>query len=247
GTPNVTIQVAPGTVLTAANVPGVTPASGFNFTGWGPSNPVGHTVTAAITFTAQYAPIISTTPTVANATVVKTSATQAAVTFTLTNMPVLTGTWNIYSAETGPITPTGLSVSVTGSTLSITHATDVPAGTYFITLTENNHAESARVPLTVEAFTPAGQSRAPVFFETTAAGMRLEVPFTLRNLLPFGAGSVWDVEPVAFSPYREPAIEVSGSTVVLSVNDGTVNSGTYRIRVTEPGLAPSAWVHVNVD
>ena len=247
GTPNVTIQVLPGTVLTAANVPGVTPATGFNFTGWAPSNPVGHTVTAPITFTAQYAPIISTTPTVANGTVVKTAATQAVVTFTLTNSPALTGTWNIYSLADGPTTPPGISVSVTGSTLSISHATDVPAGTYFITLTQTNHAESIRVPLTVEAFTPAGQSRAPVFLETTVAGMRLEVPFTLRNLLPFSASSTWEVEPVAFSPYREPAIEVSGSTVVLSVNDGTVNSGTYRIRVTEPGLTPSVWVHVNVD
>ena len=56
GTPNVTLEVAPGTVLTAANVPAVTANTGFRFVGWALSNPVGHTVNEPITFTAQYEP-----------------------------------------------------------------------------------------------------------------------------------------------------------------------------------------------
>ena len=50
-----TIQVPTGTTLTAANVPTPVANTGFNFTSWAPSNPVGHTVTGAITFTAQFA------------------------------------------------------------------------------------------------------------------------------------------------------------------------------------------------
>ncbi|MCL2828391.1 MAG: InlB B-repeat-containing protein [Oscillospiraceae bacterium] len=54
-----TIEVAHGTELTAAQVPTVTANTGWEFTEWS-SNPVGHAVVANITFTAQYAQVMRT-------------------------------------------------------------------------------------------------------------------------------------------------------------------------------------------
>ncbi|MCL2392783.1 MAG: S-layer homology domain-containing protein, partial [Oscillospiraceae bacterium] len=49
-----TERVRRGTVLDATTVPTANANAGYAFTGWTPSNPVGHTVLAAITFTAQF-------------------------------------------------------------------------------------------------------------------------------------------------------------------------------------------------
>ena len=58
GMANIAVQVLPGTVLDASHIPMVNPITGWRHTGWASSgtaaNPIGHTITEAITFTAVY-------------------------------------------------------------------------------------------------------------------------------------------------------------------------------------------------
>ena len=54
GTPDVAITVPYGTILTAADIPTPMPNPGWVFSSWTASNPLGHTVTEDITFTAVF-------------------------------------------------------------------------------------------------------------------------------------------------------------------------------------------------
>lgn len=51
---NTSLEVEANTVLTAAQVPVPVADDGYEFSGWSPANPVGHKVTGAVTFTAQF-------------------------------------------------------------------------------------------------------------------------------------------------------------------------------------------------
>jgi hypothetical protein len=101
------------------------------------------------------APGASTTPTAAhaNASVAKTAAVQASIGFTLTSTN--TGDWKVYGQETGGDPLAGITASFTAPTLTLTHATDVPEGNYWVTVTENGKDESARLKLTVTEAPPA--------------------------------------------------------------------------------------------
>ncbi len=89
----------------------------------------------------------SATPTTNSPTVIKTQATQSSVNFTLTNAP--TGIWKVYNSETGTNVISNITVSVTGSTLTLTHSTDIPASDYYVSVTESGKLESDRLKLTV--------------------------------------------------------------------------------------------------
>lgn len=97
-----------------------------------------------------FVPLASTTPAVTSATVSKTATTQVAVSYTLTS--ALTGTWEVYNAASGGSIVAGVTASAVDTTLTLTHATDIPAGTYYISVTEVGKSESARLELTVSAY-----------------------------------------------------------------------------------------------
>lgn len=96
----------------------------------------------------------STKPTADTATVKKTASSQASVEFTLNSD--LTGTWSVYDALTGGNVVTGVTASANGTTLTLSHATNVPAGTYYVSVTEEGKSESARLALTVVAAPSSG-------------------------------------------------------------------------------------------
>lgn len=138
---------------TTATVTGLTAGTAYDFklVVTGGSN-AGDSNTVAVTTDT----IPSATPVASITTVSKTAATQASVSFALTNNPAYADNqmWTVYSAVYGADTANGITASNTGNTLTLTHATDVPAGTYYAAVTENGKSESGRLALTVEAYTP---------------------------------------------------------------------------------------------
>jgi hypothetical protein len=88
--------------------------------------------------------------------VAKTSAIQASVNFTLTNDPAYANTsWTVYSANTGTALATGVTAANSGAVLTLTHAVDLPATTYYVSATESGKTESvARLALMVTGYVP---------------------------------------------------------------------------------------------
>jgi alpha-tubulin suppressor-like RCC1 family protein len=89
----------------------------------------------------------SDTPTVSVNYVFKEKAVQASVAFTLTNSPPLSGTWKVYAAATGETPAAGVTAFNSGSTLTLQHTSDIPAGTYYVAFTESGKPESRRLAL----------------------------------------------------------------------------------------------------
>ncbi len=90
------------------------------------------------------------TPTATMNTVSKQTTIQSSISFTLTTAP--TGTWSVYSAAIGGSALSEVTASLTGLTLTLTHASDIPVGTYYVAVTEDGKAESSRLALTVGAY-----------------------------------------------------------------------------------------------
>jgi len=111
-----------------------------------PSNAVGD-LAVTHTFVQEQSTAQSTAPTASAVTVVKTAATQASVNFTLAS--ALTGTWKVYDAQTGGDIVSNVTASAIGITLSLTHVNDIPANTYYVSVTEEGKTESTRLALTV--------------------------------------------------------------------------------------------------
>ncbi|GAB6393049.1 MAG: leucine-rich repeat domain-containing protein [Treponematales bacterium] len=106
--------------------------------------------TVTITFPATAALDQSAAPTATVTTVAKTTAEQAAVDFTLTNSAALSGAWKVYNAAAGGDIVSGVTAAVTTwPTLRLSHATDIPAAAYYVSVTETGKTESARLALTV--------------------------------------------------------------------------------------------------
>jgi hypothetical protein len=115
-------------------------------------------------------PSQSGTPTTANATVAKTNATQAAVAFTLTSSN--DGTWKVYDAITSgnEVTAT-VAPTFSSPTLTLTHASDIPAAIYYVSVTETSKTESGRLALTVGPYVaPADAISGAVLAAGTAVG-----------------------------------------------------------------------------
>lgn len=85
-------------------------------------------------------------------TVIKTTATQATVNFTLTNDSELTAaTYAVYSNAEGTVAA-GYTVTANGTTLTLTHDTDVAPGNYYIAATVADKTESPKTMVTVNAY-----------------------------------------------------------------------------------------------
>ncbi|MDR1787008.1 MAG: FN3 and LamG domain-containing metallophosphoesterase [Treponema sp.] len=91
----------------------------------------------------------SATPTTANASVVRTSATQAIC--TLNNSPAYANnqTWKVYTTEDGNTLASGVSASNTGNTLTLTASGGLSADKYYVSVTESDKTESGRLEITV--------------------------------------------------------------------------------------------------
>lgn len=91
---------------------------------------------------------VSSKPTTGVPTVAKMAPTQKEVSFTLTTAPV--GTYKVYADNTTNTTHPSITALLNNKTLTLTdNGNDIPAGTYYISVTESGKLESARLALTV--------------------------------------------------------------------------------------------------
>lgn len=99
---------------------------------------------------------VTATPTATTTTVDKTAAPQVSVAFALTNATQYANgiTWLVYDASTGGSLVTGVTGSNVGNTLTLTHASNLPAADYYVAAYDRDSGlgESGRLKLTVGAY-----------------------------------------------------------------------------------------------
>jgi hypothetical protein len=92
-------------------------------------------------------------PLITNDTYAKTSSTEKFVSFILDDY--YTGTGKVYTAATGGSAAPGITAGFNRNILTLTaDGSDVPAGEYYVTLTEEFARESDRVKLTITPYVP---------------------------------------------------------------------------------------------
>ncbi|MDR1785617.1 MAG: leucine-rich repeat domain-containing protein [Spirochaetaceae bacterium] len=115
----------------------------------------------------------SATPTATITTVAKTSLTHAYVDFTLTNETEITGTWEVYTHVWYNTLASDVTAAITTwPTLRLTHTSDIPAGYYYVSVTEDGKYESERLALfvSVQAETVTGVTAANITEKLAALG-----------------------------------------------------------------------------
>ena len=169
---------------------------------------------------------------------VKTSQPQTTVEFTLTNSYTAGTVWRVYAANTGAELASGISAAYSGSTLTLSHASDVQADSYYVSATESGKTESERTALTVAAqlTTPKPQPSAASASKTSQP--QTAVAFTLTN--SYTAGTVWRVYAGSTGAGQASGISaaLNGSTLTLS-HASDVQAGSYYVSATESGKAES--------
>ena len=95
---------------------------------------------------------ISPAPTATYTTATKITAVALSVQFALTSTHDANAVWRVYDVATGGTVVTGITATFTAPYLTLTHATDIPAGYYWVSVQEPNMAESDRLALTVREY-----------------------------------------------------------------------------------------------
>jgi hypothetical protein len=179
------------------------------------------------------------TPQVSSSTYTKTQATEATATFTLTNTYAGSVTWKVYAAATGDALATGVTASLSGSTLTLTHASDIPAGDYYVSAAEAGKGESGRLILIV-----VNQGATPTAVPTvsSASGGKTSKPtaqvnFTLTNLT---SGAItWKLYTADTGGTMWEGVNASSSGSTLTLSGADVPAGTYYVTATEAGKTES--------
>jgi LysM repeat protein len=98
-----------------------------------------------------YIRVVTDPPTAENASVAKTSKTQASVSFTLTTAPI--GTYRVHASQNTVAAHPTVTASLSGNTLTLTSSSgNMDAGNYYISVTEAGKIESDLLMLTVEPY-----------------------------------------------------------------------------------------------
>jgi uncharacterized repeat protein (TIGR02543 family) len=172
-------------------------------------------------------------------TVNKTGVSQSPVTFTLTSTH--TGTWALYSAVSGgeALTDISLSFATETSVLTLSASGGVPAGDYWVSVTETGKAESLRLKLTLTD--PVSSAPTAAVTEVTKVNVGdTSADFTLTS--NHDAESVWQVYTVATegTPLADVTASLSGSILTLASTSSTaLVARVYYVAVAEPDMAES--------
>jgi hypothetical protein len=170
------------------------------------------------------------------------------VSFTLTSSS--TGIWNVYDVETGGAPLTNVSAVFEDSVLTLTASgDDLVAGVYYVSVTENEKSESARLGLTVGSYVAPGQSATPSInpgADTVAktAATQQSVSFVLTSSNT-GVWNVYDVE-TGGAPLTTISAVFAGSTLTLTASGGDLSAATYYVSVTESGKSESVRLGLTV-
>ena len=184
----------------------------------------------------------------ANASVAKTSAVLAAVNFTLSS--TVNGNWKVYGTAGGGAALAGITALFNAPILTLSHETDIPEGDYWVTVTEEGKTESARLKLTVAAYTGGeGKSVMPAIAVSTVRKTDYPQNAVVFQFLIGGP----DDENAVFTVYSDSAATVVNETVtaeldlnswpellILKAAAGDVPHGTYYVTVTETGKTESS-------
>ncbi|MDR1586110.1 MAG: InlB B-repeat-containing protein [Treponema sp.] len=169
-------------------------------------------------------------------TVVKTTAVQKSVGFTLTSTH--DGEWKVYGVETGGEALSGVSVSFSAPTLTLTAAgDDLAAGDYWVSVTETDKTESQRLGLVV---VQPGQSGVPAAVNADAAKTapsQKSVSFTLTSTHD-GVWKVYGVE-TGGAVLSGVSVSFSAPTLTLTAAGDDLAAGDYWVSVTEAGKTES--------
>ena len=175
---------------------------------------------------------VSATPAASATAVAKTSATQASVDFTLTTYPA--GTYKVYADGSTATIHGTVTASLSGNALTLAHATDIPAGDYYITVTEPGKTESARLALTVDAYVPPAPPPPPSGGTTPAPGTPVIVDGKTVNIgaeKKSGDTTTVTIDQAKLSESLAGA--VSGSSVVVPVSGSTTATASLVVRNIE--------------
>ncbi|MDR1787882.1 MAG: leucine-rich repeat protein [Treponema sp.] len=189
----------------------------------------------------------SATPTASTTTVAKTSLTQASVDFTLTNATEITGTWKVYAGSDGDTLASGVSAAITTwPTLRLTHTSDIPAATYYVSVTEDGKSESGRLALTVEL----APSATPTASTTTVAKTSLTqatVDFTLTN--ETAITGTWKVYAGSDGDTLASGVSAAITTwpTLRLTHTSNIPAATYYVSVTEDGKSESVRLALTVE
>ncbi len=166
---------------------------------------------------------VSATPTTANATLSKTAVTQSSVQFTLTNTPAYANglSWKVYNVATNGTALAEVTAAYdTGENkLTLSHLTDIPSGTYYVSVTETDKAESLRLALTVNDYVPPIDVTDVTLSPTTLSLYKNTTPNT-AILTPIIAPSNATNKDVTWSSNNSAVATVSNG-VVTAVGNGT--------------------------
>jgi hypothetical protein len=177
---------------------------------------------------------------------VKAEEVQAAVDFTLTSS--YTGAWKVYSTAAGGRPVTGITASFAAPVLTLSHASDVPAGTYWVTVKGSETAESGRLKLTVEAFTAAGASKTPAADVPSIAKVSDSQSAVTFELTTTHTGE-WKLYDAASggSPLEDihAVFEQPNKLTLLQIPE--VRTAAYWVTVTERGKGESGRLKLRVE
>lgn len=185
----------------------------------------------------------SAAPTATTTTVVKTAATQPSVAFTLTTYP--TGTYKVYADNATSSIHGEVTASLSGSTLTLTHASDIPAGSYYVSVTETGKAESTRLPLTVGEYVATCRLTVNL---NGGNGSTTDGDYTAGTVINIDAGTKANH---SFSGWTSSGggsfgkQSSSSTTFTMPPNDTTITANWSYSGYTPPASAPSAPVIVD--
>lgn len=183
------------------------------------------------------------TPVVVSASVTKTAAIQASVVFTLST-GFSGAKWNVYTSSTGE-GASDVKAASSGTTLTLSHTTDVPHGEYWVTATESGKAESVALKLTVIPYVAPGQTPTPtadIITISKATATQNNVIFTLTNTPPY-TNTTWKVYDTAAGADGVSGITASNNGAALTLRHSNVMTPLpereYFVAATTSGLTES--------
>ncbi|MDR2445308.1 MAG: leucine-rich repeat domain-containing protein [Spirochaetaceae bacterium] len=175
------------------------------------------------------------------------------VTFILSNDPPFdsSAVWKVYTQSSRGSPSAAVSALVSGATLTLTHATNIPAGSYWVTVTETDKSESGRLELTVTAYKgPYLDSVAAItsYLSSVSGGTTSANPVTLAlslNLADNTNGWIGLLTAIN-SAGKYVALDLSACTMagnaqgVMEFDPDTFDAGKNRIvSLVLPGAAQS--------
>ncbi|GHT40066.1 hypothetical protein AGMMS49965_07750 [Bacteroidia bacterium] len=188
-----------------------------------------------------YIALPTATPTTDLPSIVKTAVTQPSVTFTLTNSILYPSNtaWKVYAMSSGNTPALNIIATLEGTVLTLRHPTNIPAGNYWVSATENKMTESGRLALQITDFEVAKTATPTVATSGVikTGGIEPRVTFTLTNspAYPSSPTTRWKVYFAETGNAEENRVIATSMGSILTLEHATdVPEQIYYVSATEP-------------